>query len=418
MFRLSKHSILVMPLLLAACGGTTAAGSTSPSRPSASLRASAVASSAPSSGAPASASGNQGATAAGASAVAPSSAAPRASSASGNPSASALPPLNPPVKVKVSSVGASFEAGYFVALDKGYFKDEGLDVEEVPLTGGDPNTRFIMLVNNDLQFATTAPEPAFFNAASRGVDVRLIAPYTVGDNSNNSSSGIVARKELVDAGKLKSAKDLKGMRLGWSGAGGSTQFYLERILSTGGLTLNDVTSENLNFPDTLTALSGNKIDAGWEIEPFISTGKARGLTSLIAPLGDLKKGSVSVVLAMNSTFATQQPEVAKRFVYVWLKGMREAWRAFSKMDGNQDEVIASLIKHTTVKDPALYKSLATAGNVLGPGPVQNGELDQASLDEFQNYYLKVGSVKEKIDLSKVIDRSYSQAAVQRLGRLE
>jgi hypothetical protein len=47
------------------------------------------------------------------------------------PAAAQTVPLNPRVPLKVGAIGAVSDVGIFVAQDKGYFKDEGLDVELV-----------------------------------------------------------------------------------------------------------------------------------------------------------------------------------------------------------------------------------------------------------------------------------------------
>src|SRR5262249_14457446 len=105
--------LLVLPLVAAlACSGPAASAP-----PAATARESAAAAARPPTTATAS-----GAAAAAASASAAAVTAPS--------------PLNPPVKVRLGVLGIAPEAGLFIALDKGYFQAEGLDVEEVPLQAG------------------------------------------------------------------------------------------------------------------------------------------------------------------------------------------------------------------------------------------------------------------------------------------
>src|SRR5579862_4591569 len=62
--------------------------------------------------------------------------APSTSVAAANPASYTPKPLSPAVKVKVGGFGFVAEVGTFAAIDKGYFAAEGMDIEQVPLTGG------------------------------------------------------------------------------------------------------------------------------------------------------------------------------------------------------------------------------------------------------------------------------------------
>jgi hypothetical protein len=48
----------------------------------------------------------------------------------------------------------------------------------------------------------------------------------------------------------------------------------------------------------------------------------------------------------------------------------------------------------------------------------NGELNEARLDEAQDYFVRIGNHQQRIDLSRVIDYSYRDYALQRLGRVQ
>src|SRR5919202_1850423 len=75
------------------------------------------------------------------------------------------PALSPPVKVKVGGAGLSSDGGVYVAMARGYFQAEGLEVEYVPFNAGDPANA---LATNQIQFGSLAPNSAFYNAAARG----------------------------------------------------------------------------------------------------------------------------------------------------------------------------------------------------------------------------------------------------------
>ena len=68
-----------------------------------------------------------------------------------------------------------------------------------------------------------------------------------------------------------------------------------------------------------------------------------------------------------------------------------------------------LTRHTVVKDPKDYDLMRPAG--LDP----DGQLVLQSIRDDLAYYERVGLVRERIDLSRVIDTSFQEYAVQQLG---
>ena len=64
-----------------------------------------------------------------------------------------------------------------------------------------------------------------------------------------------------------------------------------------------------------------------------------------------------------------------------------------------------------IKDPALYTRMSMHG--VDP----NGVVDQQIINDVQDYYLRAGTQREKIDASRIVDRSYVEYALERLGRV-
>ena len=87
-----------------------------------------------------------------------------------------LPPRRQrtPSTITVGYVPVSIYAPVFVALDKGYFAEDGLDVTLEPFAGGpEPIT---LTATGELDFAAIGAGPAFWNAISSGLPISVIAP--------------------------------------------------------------------------------------------------------------------------------------------------------------------------------------------------------------------------------------------------
>lgn len=322
------------------------------------------------------------------------------------PAPGAPPPLSPPVAIKVGSQGTVAERGIFIALERGYFAEEGLAVDLIPVR----TDQIPLLVTGEIDFSNGGSDPSLFNAALRGVGVKIVA-YNIVIGENDSSSAFVVRQDLVDGGQYREPPDLQGRTVGVPPASATPMIFLERWLAKGSLALPDVQIVNLPFADLVPALANRGIDAAFLAEPFITISERQGIAQEMAPTGDLYPGMVGNVLTLSPVLADKQPEAARRFVTARLRGIRDYYRAIQQNDGGRDEIVQILIKHTPIKDPNLYGRLLTS-------PVDpNSPLAERPLNELQDYYLKTGAVQQRVDVRQVADPSYTDYALQRLGRV-
>jgi NitT/TauT family transport system substrate-binding protein len=393
---------LMVTLVLAGCGGSSVA------QP----RAGASAASPASSAAGASAKPAASPAAAGASAkpAASGQAAPKpaGSAATAKPAAAAYTttPLSPEIKLKAVDSGATSQTPLYIASDRGYFKAEGLDVELVPMNDISQSVQMVAL--NQVAFQVALADPIIFNALDRGVDLKILASSTV-NKQGDRPAVFQVRQDLIDSGHYKGPADLKGANIAIGAQ--SSQFYVERILAPAGLTIDDVKVTTIRLADVIAAFANKGIDAGWVTEPQASTIEKQKLAKTIAVTGDIFPNSVAAALVMSPTFGKEQPEAVRRFVIAYLRGLRDYYHAFNKNDGDREPVVQSLVKHTTLKDPAQY-------SVIGlPSVDPNAAVDPApSWGQFQDFYIKRGIQQHKVDLSKFVDFSLINAAVERVGR--
>jgi NitT/TauT family transport system substrate-binding protein len=310
-----------------------------------------------------------------------------------------------PQRLKVSDPLNVAGAPIYIALDQGFFSDEGLDIELVPLN----QTEVIQNVaTGQIQFGMTLPNPALFNALERGIAVKFVASAIV-NQATDRPAVLMVRSDLVDGGTYTSPRDLQGAAI--AAYADTAQFYVERVLAQGGLTRDDVAFVNITqLPDVLAAFASHAIDAAWLPEPFATSADRQGLARTVATTGQLFPGASTQTLIMAPTLAETQPEAAQGFVRAYLRGLRVYYHAIIKSDTERDPVVQALVNHTPIKDPALY-------SVMGlPGMHPNAALDLTSWSVFQDYFVERGFQKQKLDLTPFIDASLLDAALERLGR--
>lgn len=337
------------------------------------------------------------------SATAPAAAAPTAAAP-----AAAAQPSSAPVKMRVGAIGLGGEVGMFLAQERGYFQEAGLEVEFVPFRSA--AEALPALASGELALSGGAPDPSVFNAARREVGVRLISSLSI-VKPGDAGAALVIRQDHLDSGRYRELSDLKGMNIAIHILGTTPQLYMERILARGGLTVDDVQFSIVQIPDQIGALANKAVDAAWAIDPFVTLSEGQGLGKRVMTVADVFLDAVSMIILLSPVFERQQPDAVRRFAVAYLRGARDYIQA-SQTEAGRQEIIPVLIKHTGLKDAALYARLSW------PSLDPNGWLDPQVLDTMQDYFIKVGSQQEKQDISRVIDPSYMRYASERLGRME
>jgi NitT/TauT family transport system substrate-binding protein len=314
-------------------------------------------------------------------------------------------PLNSHVALKVGAIGAVSDAGIFIAQEKGYFRDEGLDVEIVGFKAAPQILPAI--ATGEVQVSGSAVTPALFNAFARGITMKLVADK--GQVAQGFGfAAIVIRSDLADT--VRDFKDLKGRKFAVMGKGVSSTTQLGKALERGGIEPNEVELIELGLPEMVAALGNKAIDGATLLEPFITFATARNVGFRWKGMEDfLPFTGQNGVIIYSQQFTQEQPEAAKRWMAAYLKGTRAYLDAVTK-GTDRDGINAILAKHTAVKDLALLAKIAPTG--FDP----NGRMEIKSLEADQDWFLKLGLQQSRADLGKVMDYQYVDHAVARLGK--
>ena len=316
-------------------------------------------------------------------------------------------PLNPRVPVRVMDNQVTSMAPVYVAFDRGYFAQEGLDVDLQVLN--DNSAIIQTLATNQSQFAVTTPDPVIFNAIARGIDIKILAPSTVNAQTDRPAQFVV-RQDLIDSGAYKTESDLRGLTV--AAPAQSSQWYVEKTLSLGGLSLKDVNLTVVRTPEMLAAFASKVIDAAWVPEPAATAVNAQGLGKTIRSTGELYPGAVAAALMMAPQFGQEHPEAAQKFLIAYVRGARAYYSDWMLKQGDSASIVRSFVTHTTIKDPTLYDKIGL------PSVEPNVSTDPTeSWNVFQDFFFRQGLQERKIDLSKYVDFSLRDNAISTLGRV-
>src|SRR5581483_2259059 len=84
-------------------------------------------------------------------------------------------PLDPPQRVRIADAGLAAQGPTYLAVEHGYFRELGLDVEV--MSGLATNDMVTLLSSDQLDVGLQAISPAFYNVVARGVGMRLVADH-------------------------------------------------------------------------------------------------------------------------------------------------------------------------------------------------------------------------------------------------
>jgi NitT/TauT family transport system substrate-binding protein len=316
------------------------------------------------------------------------------------------------VHIKVATQQNTGDAPFFIALEKGYFKEEGLDVEFEFLGNG--TTIVPLLGTGQVDVATGSASPALWNAVARGIPVKIVSGLgsvsPTPKTGFSSSIWLVISKQSAATGRIKDYRDLKGKTIAVAGLGLSNDILVDHALKKGGLTRKDVRVEALDLPDMVAALTNGAIDVAAEQEPLVTEGVAKGILARWKNAAELYPGQVSSVILYSPEFVRRDPDAGARLAIALTKAVRDYNDAFGPKHLGTDQIVAILTKHTNVKDPALYGQMTW--NFLDP----DCRVNEASLKADLDWYVQNGYVAKEPDLNRVVDNSYCDAALKALGR--
>jgi len=313
------------------------------------------------------------------------------------------------VTVRVGIVNASSDVGFFIADKKGYFREEGIKVEFIEFDSG--AKMVAPLGSGQLEVGAGSVAAGLYNAVARGIDIKIVADK----GSTPPGYGfqpLLVRKDLVDSGRYRSLKDLKGMKIAGSAPGSASTSTLNEALKKAGLRYSDVERVFLGFPQHVLALQNKAVDASMTTEPSATRAVESGAAVRVVGDDEIYPNHQLSVVLYGGRFIQEHRDVAQRFMHAYLRAIRDYNDALKdgKLAGPKaDEVIAILTQYTTIKDPAVYRAITPQG--YNP----DGRIHLPSLRNDLAFFVAQKDVQAQITVEQVIDLSFIEVAAKALG---
>jgi NitT/TauT family transport system substrate-binding protein len=304
------------------------------------------------------------------------------------------------LKAKIGVLRLSSSAPVFIAQDKGYFREAGLDVELKFFDAAQPIA--VATTSGDVDFGVTAFTAGLYNLAGKGT-LKVIGGMSR-EKAGYPLIGYFAGNNAYAAG-LKTPKDLAGKRVAMTQVGSSFHYSLGLLADKYGFKLSDVKLVPLqSLSNAVAALKGETVDAALlpvsTARPLMETNGAK----LLGWVGDETPWQLGAVFASPRTLA-HKALVTKLLA------------ALIKADHEYHDVILAAIKDGKVpideKTKPLLEIIAKYTNLPVDQVVGNcayidpdGKLDVKNVANQISWLQEQGFVDKGFDADSIIAKEY------------
>jgi NitT/TauT family transport system substrate-binding protein len=285
-----------------------------------------------------------------------------------------------PAKVRVGETAGVPFAFLKFGVDKGFYREVGLDVEPIPVQGAAPIVTAV--VNGDYQMGGS-DTATFTQGLSRNLPLTMITPGTsVSDRSRADFSALMVPS---DSGITKPS-DLRGRTVAVNILGNISEVSLSGALNELGVDPTALEFTEVPFPEMVPAVEEGRVDAAFAIEPFRTIGLAGGGESLFGPFSTFEPG-----LQIGSIITTR--EYAER--------NSDAVAAFQKAHAKTARYVSSHEREFRKALPdiaELEPELAQRVNL----PVWHERVDRESVERVADAMVEQGLIDERPDVAGAV----------------
>jgi len=293
-------------------------------------------------------------------------------------------------KVTVSVNPVSSALPYFIAVDRGYFKDAGIETEMKRIAVPTLAISGMVAGQIDAVAVILAIDAANANLKKPGV-ITFIALNA--QSTKYRMEQFVVRKGVV----AKSLADLKGARIA-SAPGIGNVTLAKAALAKAGLKDGDYTLDQLEMAPHINVLKSGQYDAAYTLEPGGTMMEQMEIaktieTGIIANiiLGDRNANAYVAGAGLSEDFIKSRPDVAKRYAQAWNK-------ALDLIANDPQEARKYLIKNTITPESVVD----TVPLLLHTPVAKLSEQDRKNFQAYVDFAIGVGAVSEKIDMTQFL----------------
>ena len=304
------------------------------------------------------------------------------------------------VTVKVNSSPVPSFAPISIADVEGYFAEYGIKIDYV--TFNKSNDALPLLVSGDLDVYASSVDAGLLNTLGQEDNVKVVADRGhLSPDDGCTYLAIMVRKDLYDSGAITKAADLKGQIIAASNTG-STGYLLDTYLRQAGLTLNDVTLNNIPTAGYIDAFKNKSVAVIVAPELWVTRLIAAGNAVILAGAQDVVGTTQLSILAYGKNLIVDHPDIGARFMAAYLKGVQQY------NQGKTDRNLQIMSDATQISVSDLKASCWI--------PISSdGMIDFSGIDNFQKWFVSQGQLDSPITEEQFWDPSFLATAQKLLN---
>ncbi|MBI2493185.1 MAG: ABC transporter substrate-binding protein [Candidatus Rokubacteria bacterium] len=306
-------------------------------------------------------------------------------------------------RVKIGVLKLTSSAVIFLGVEKGYFKEFGVEPELVFFQAAQPIA--VALASGDIPVGATGLTAGLYNVVAGGVQIWIVADKGR-EWPDHNLTALLVRKDLHDAG-VRTLRDLKGRRIGVTQIGSTFHYNIGRFLEKEGMAPGDVELVPLQaLPALSDALTARRLDAVATAEPFVSRLEAAGAGVTIVRTGDTFPWQIATVMYSDRFAKDRRHAVALMKGYV--KSSRHYFDAVLTKKGGPayDEVVAITAKYTGAPPAIIRRGF--------PYQDRDGRLMPGDVGRQTEWWLRQGLIRKAVPEKAIVDESFLREALKEM----
>lgn len=293
-----------------------------------------------------------------------------------------------PTKLRVSTIPIIDIAPLQVAVAKGYFSAEGIEVDTTPTQGGAAGIPALAAGQVQIVFSNVV---SIIQGAKQGLGVQIIAPASTTGDAPPDQAALIAKK----GAPYKTGKDLEGKRIAVNTRNNIIWLYARAWVRQTGGNPDAVTYLEVPFPQMVDAVRGDRVDAAFAVEPFVSGGVATDMQVVAYPYTTVQKRMPAAQYAASRTFIQQNPQVIDGWVRAYRKGVD-----WVNQNLKSEELLALIAGYTRIPAQVIAK--------LPTAPYEK-TVDPAALLPVVDQMRRNGLLDGEFDPKSILHRTATQA---------
>jgi NitT/TauT family transport system substrate-binding protein len=278
-------------------------------------------------------------------------------------------------------------APFYVANEKGYYRDAGIEIEFDYSFETDGVT---LVGSNELQFAVVSGEQVLL-ARAQGLPIVYVMGWW-----QDYPVGVVA---MAEEG-IRSPEDLAGKKIGLPGPFGASYIGLRALLDEAGLEESDVTLDSIGFNQIEALVAGQDQAAVIYVNNEPIQLSAQGYEVDVIRVADYVKLASNGLITNEQTIA-ENPELVRRLVQATLHGV-----AVSLSDPEEAfEICKKYVENLTQADESVQKQILAASMDFWRAQ-ELGTSDLQSWENMQDVLLSMGLLAGPLDLNAAFTNDF------------